>query len=227
MPVKRTKKLKKDYPIDVSENKIVELPKSQDQSFSSLLLSKPALLVVAVVALVLLYQFKGLFIATIVNGQPISRLSVIEELEKQGGKKTLDALITKTLILQEAKKKNVTVSQKEIDDQLKKIKDSLSKQGQNFDQLLASQGLSKQDVIDQIMFEKLIEKMAGKDIKVTDKEVDLYIEQNKDSLGETASSSATRDKIREQLKQQKLSEKVQSWLENLRTNAKINRFVSY
>jgi len=67
------------------------------------------LVVVLVVAAFLL---KGLFIAALVNGQPISRFTVISELEKQSGKQALTSLVNQTLIFQEAKKKNITVSPK-------------------------------------------------------------------------------------------------------------------
>ena len=57
-----------------------------------------------VLVIALAYGFVKMFVAAYVNGRLISRLSVVRELEKQGGKKTLDALIIKSLIAQEAKK---------------------------------------------------------------------------------------------------------------------------
>jgi hypothetical protein len=48
---------------------------------------------------------KKLFIAASVDGSYISRMSVVRELEKQGGKKVLDTFITRQLIGQEARKK--------------------------------------------------------------------------------------------------------------------------
>jgi hypothetical protein len=63
---------------------------------------------------------RNYLIAAVVNGQPISRLTVIQDLERQGGKQTLDTLITKSLIKQEAKKKNITVSQADINSELKR-----------------------------------------------------------------------------------------------------------
>ncbi len=50
------------------------------------------------VLLVLFNAFKGQFIAATVNGSSISRWSLIQELEKQSGKSTLDTMITKKLI---------------------------------------------------------------------------------------------------------------------------------
>ena len=54
--------------------------------------------------LVALFYFKGTFVAATVNGSPISRLSVVSQLEKEGGKNVLDSLITEKLIESEVKK---------------------------------------------------------------------------------------------------------------------------
>lgn len=218
MPVKKTAKTQKGLIIEsLKKIDIVrKIPKS-----------KVLIIVGILITAGLLFYFKSLFIAATVNGQPISRLSLISELDKQGGKRTLETIITKTLILQEAQKKNASISQQEIDNELKKIEDSLSKQGQNLDQALVSQGMTKSDLTEQIKLQKLIEKMVGKDIKITDKEINDYITQNKDSLGENASSENTGQQVSDQLKQQKLSDKIQTWIGNLQQNAKISYFIKY
>lgn len=174
-----------------------------------------------------LYFFKGLFIVATVNGQPISRLAVVSELEKQGGKQTLDSMITQMLILQEAKNKNVTVSQKEIDEEVKKIEESLSKQGQNLDSALALQGMSRKALELQIKIQKVVDKLLGKDISVTDKEVDEYIEKNKELLPQDQKPEELKAQINQQLKQQKLQQKFQSFITDLKSKAKINYFIQY
>src|SRR3989344_2438282 len=68
---------------------------------ASLLKNRKAVFLVVIIiagALALIFIFKGFFIASIVNGEPISRLSVIKELEKQGGKSVLESLVTKKII---------------------------------------------------------------------------------------------------------------------------------
>src|SRR5690349_14247110 len=65
------------------------------------------LFIIAILALgALLYVGRGLFVAAVVNGQPISRISVIKETEKQSGKQALDTIVRNTLIEQEARKAN-------------------------------------------------------------------------------------------------------------------------
>lgn len=183
------------------------------------------LLVIATAGL--LFYFKGLFVAALVNGQPILRLTIIKELEKQGGKQTLSSLVNQTLILQEAKKKNIEVNRKEIDEEAKQIEESLKQQGQDLNIALAMQGLTRQDFLMQLRLKSLVEKLLADQTKVTDKEVSEYIEKNKETLPTNLKDDEIKKGVREQLKQQKIASASQAWLADLTKNAKINYFVNY
>lgn len=185
------------------------------------------LLVAALLIGGLLYYFRSLFIVATINGEPVSRIALVQELEKQSGKQALNTIVTKTLVQQEARKQNVSVSQDEINAELKKIEDNLKKQGQNLDQVLQIQGLTKSGLEEQIRLQKLVEKMVGKDIKITSKEVDDYIAKNKASYPAETDFTKERKTIEDQLKQQKLSEKIQTWLAKLQKDAKIDYLVNY
>lgn len=184
------------------------------------------LIVLVIVFLILLgYRYRSaLFVAT-VNGQPLSRISYYLELEKQGGKTALDAIVTKTLILQEAAKRKVSVSDEEITGEVKKIEDNLSKQGQNLDQVLDLRGLTRQDLNEQIRLQKLIEKMAVVNISVSEKEIDEFLSSNQDAFSQTEQDNEVRNSVKEQIRQQKTSEAIQKFIENLQKNAKINYFI--
>jgi hypothetical protein len=173
------------------------------------------------------FFLKGLFIVALVNGEPITRIQIVSELEKQGGKQTLSSLVNKTLILQEAKKKNIQVSQKEIDAATKQIEDSLKSQGQNLDTALAMQGMTRQDLEMQLKLRNLVEKLLADKIKVTDKEISDYIEANKSTLPTNLTESEIKKSVGEQLKQQKIASSSQAWLAELTKNAKINYFLKY
>lgn len=184
-------------------------------------------LVGALTLIGLLYMFRGLFIVAMVNGQPISRITFTQELEKLAGKQVMNSLVTKTLILQEANKQNITVSPQEVDAEIKKIEDNVAQQGQNLEQLLAMQGMTRESLREQVEIQKIIEKMFAKDIAVTDAEVNQYIEENQNSFPEGANSAEVRQSVKDQLRQQKLSEKFQAWLQEAQKNAKINYFVNF
>lgn len=171
----------------------------------------------------ILYFGKGQLLVAMVNNQPIWRISLIRELEKQGGKQVLDSLITKALILQEAKKQKVLVAESEINKEIAQIEESLTAQGQELEQILGAQGMNLTALRKEIEIQKIVEKIAGKEIEVTDEEVEEYLEKNKDFLSE----ETDKEQIKEQLRQQKLNEVIQSWLKSLRDKAKINYFLSF
>lgn len=174
----------------------------------------------------LLYFFRSLFIVAIVNGQPIDRISFTKELEKAAGPQILNQLVTKALVLQEAKKQNVAISDNEIAAEIKKIEDQLTAQGQKLDDALAAQSMTRKDLQEQIRIQKLAEKMLAKEVEITDKEVDDYVTQNKDALQQSSNSGELKKQVREQLKQQKLQERFRTWLQELQQKAKILYFVN-
>lgn len=192
--------------------------------------TKRSFLVVCLVILLvigLVYIFRSLFVAAMVNGEPITRVVVVGELERQSGKQALDTMVTKTLIMQEAKKQNVTVSPEEVASEVKKIEANVSQQGQTLDQVLALQGMDRKALEDQIRIQKSVEKILGKDIQVSDAEVADYINKNKEALGAEVESPTAKETIKSQLRQQKLSEKFQSWIDNLKKQAKVDYYVNY
>lgn len=184
-----------------------------------------AIIVIALIALA--FKYRGVFVAASVNGRPISRMSVVKEAEKQSGKQALENIIRNNLIEQEAKKKNVTVSDQEVSDEIKKVESNLSKQGQKLDQVLTVQGINREDLKKLIKLDKMVGKIVGKDVKVSDKEVSDYIEKNRDSLPAEQTEEQLKATVAAQLKQQALSAKVQAWLSEIRSKAKVQYFVQY
>ncbi|NTU46366.1 hypothetical protein HGA88_01960 [Candidatus Roizmanbacteria bacterium] len=218
--VKSTKQ-KTVAPARVKEESVVENTVAAKPSY------KKYYIIFAIVLLVgAVYYFKNLFVVALVNGQPISRLALISELEKTGGKKTLTNMVTKTLIEQQAAKKNIKVSDADVNAKLKSISETLSKQGQTLDAALAANGMTKADLKTQLKFQIMLEKLVGNASPVTDKEVDEYIEKNKGSLSETVTPEL-RASIKEQLSQQGMNTKVETYISDLQKKAKVDYLVNY
>ena len=182
-------------------------------------------LLLAILISLALY-FKAVFVAAVVNGHIISRLSVVKELEKQGGKNTLDTIIDNRLIQDDAKAKKVTVSDDEINKEIATYEDRMKAQGSTLDAALAQAGLTKADLKDRVLVELELEKLLGDQIKVTDADVDQYIKDNKVTLP-AGQEAATKDQVRAQLKQTKLSTAAPAYIADLRTKGKIKTFVNY
>ena len=201
---------------------------SEQTSFFSRFKSKKFLIFLLLIIIGgVLFYFKGLFVVATVNGQPVTRIGLIQELEKRNGKQMLSSLVTQILIQQEAQKQNISVTQEEIDNEVKRVEDGLKKQQQSLDAALSLQGLTKEDFMAQIKLQKLVEKILAKDIKVTDRELSDYIEKNKDSIPADLKPEEVTTSARQQLQQQKLGAKAQPWIQELQSRAKIQYFVTY
>ena len=188
---------------------------------------KTAIIIAAVIILgVLIYAGKGLFIAAIVDGSPISRLSVISKLEKTSGKKLLDSLIAERLVKNEVKAKKIVVSDEEINGEIKKIEDQIALQGGTLDEALIAENMSRNDLKTQIILQKELEKLVADRINVTDEEVAQYISDNKISIpvGEEA---ITAEQIKSEMKNQKINQEADALVLVLKAKAKINYFVNY
>lgn len=212
----------------VEKQKTKKSPKSKVPSFSFRKLPKSVSLFIGLfVILGLLYLAKSLFVVAVVNGQPIDRFTFTKEMQQQAGKKVLTDMITKSLILQEANKKHITVSDKNVDDQMKTIENNVKSQGQNLDQLLAAQGMNRDQLREQIRIQKIVEKILANQIKVSDQEVDNYIDKNKANFPQGTTDAQMKAQTIQQLQQSKLSSAYQSWIAVLEKNAKITYFVNF
>lgn len=180
--------------------------------------------VILILVAIFLYFAKGWFLVAMVNGHPISRVSLDRELEARYGKQVLTSLVTKELIEEEATKKHVTVSQQELQTAVKQISDQVAQQGQSLDQVLASRDMTRSDFEDQVKLQKLVEKLLADQIKVSDQEVQDYIDKNKDSLPQGQTDDQIKLEVRQQLEQQKLSDKAQAWISDLQKKASIQYF---
>lgn len=184
---------------------------------------------VAAVAIAFLggYYLKNLFIAATVNGSLISRVKVIKELEKRGGSSILETLITEKLIKQEAAKKNISVSKEEVDSAITSIETNLKSQSQDLKTALAAQGMTLNDLKNQITLQKLLEKMLADKITVTDEEITKYMIDNKVTLPEGTDQENAKSIIKQQIIQEKLGQEIQPLLDSLKKAAKINIFIKY
>src|SRR3990167_597797 len=202
-----------------SEDFSSEISYKEDGPQKSKFLTKkvvfPTLLVLVVVAL--LFAGGRYMVVAWVDNKPISKFEVYSELDKRYGEDLKQELIVEKLIVSEASKNRVNVSNDEINAEIAKIE---TQQGgaEQLNQILQIQKISRDDFQKLVKLQLLKQKLFGKDINITDEEVNSYLETNKDAL--TASSQTIDDKfkegIKEQLKQQKVNENFNNLLnENL------------
>ncbi|HJV45327.1 MAG TPA: peptidylprolyl isomerase [Bacillota bacterium] len=153
--------------------------KKFDKSYLTL-----AVLVLALVGLVIWQQqtHKEEAVAT-VNGKAITKSNLYDQLVKQDGSQALDQLITDQLIEQEAAKKGIQVSDKDITAELDKLQKQVGSQDA-FNKMLAQNHMTLEDAKDQLKKNLVIKKLFADKIKISDQDVRSYFDQNKEKLGQ-------------------------------------------
>jgi foldase protein PrsA len=176
---------------------------------------------VVVGVVVLGFIIKTVFLAAFVNGRPISRITLIKNLEKQYGTTALSTLVEKSLIYQEAKKQKVSVSKDEIQNEITAIEEILKAQNITLDQALEARGQTRQELEEQIKVSKILEVILADKITVTDKEIADYFTTNKNYFDKGTLLENVKDDIKSELVQQKLADEYTTWIAGIKEKAKV------
>ncbi|HLC95292.1 MAG TPA: hypothetical protein VJH89_02280, partial [Patescibacteria group bacterium] len=166
-------------------------------------------------------------IAATINGTPISRLSVIRELETNSGQQALDILITKKLIDMESIKMNIVVSETDINTEIQKLETRLAEQGGTLQMILDQQGMTEAQLREQVALQKKLENILNDKIGVTDEEVQEYITKNKLTPPTGTDENIFKDQVRDQLKNQKFNVEAGKWIDEIKASATIKYYVDY
>ncbi len=167
--------------------------------------------------LLLFYGYKYLVIGW-VDQTPLTRWQMDRELEKRYGKDYKDQVITETLILNEAKKRNVVASDQAISDELKKIQDQQGG-GDKLNQILAMQNMTLDELKKQLKFQVLVKQMFSSGVSVSDDEVTKYIADNKEQFA--TSSDQVKAQVKDQLTLQKTGQAFNTWLTEAKSGKRV------
>lgn len=194
----------------------------------NLKIKRQTIIIVAVVIVVaaLVYLGRGLVIAATVNGSPISRAAVTQQLEKTYGKNVLDSIITEKLVNDAARAKKIIITNDVINSEIKATEDQVKPQYGTLAAALAANGMTMNDLKASIILHKEMEQLVADKIIVTDQEVAQYIKDNKTPVpkGQEATINA---QIKTKLQAQKLNDAANALVAALKAQAKIHYFVKY
>ena len=182
---------------------------------------------ILLVLLGLFYLGRSLLIAAVVDGKPITRLEVIRELEKQSGQETLDNLISKVLLFQEAQRRGVQISDQAIQAEIDNISSVVEAQGTTLDAELILRGQTREELEENVRIQKTIDELLAGEVGISDEEMENYFEENQAFFGEEAVYDDLKEDIREQLRQEKISQEFSSLLQTLRSESNIYYLVDY
>jgi len=187
------------------------------------------LIIGGIIVLVGLFSFwkKDWFVVATVNNQPITTIEFYQNLKAKNGREVLDQIIRDKIISQEAAKKGIVVTPADIDKRIKEIENQIGGKDQ-LKAALTSRGITEVDFRSQIKIQLFVEKLLEKDIKVSEKEIDDYINRNPEDpniAGKDPKDKKLREEISKTIKSNKLNDKFQTWYSNLEKQAKINKFI--
>ncbi|MBI3342867.1 SurA N-terminal domain-containing protein [Candidatus Gottesmanbacteria bacterium] len=223
MPTKKSTRSPRKTLAEVPATDTMILPATEP---SKSLFKNPKLLylVVALLALsALVLANKGMLVAAVVNGRPIFRWELTRVLTDRYGKQTLEGMVSEALIASEAKKQAVSVPSSEVRMREDEIVKGLGS-GMSLDEILKIQGLSKDEFDRQITMQLTVQKLLGKDLTITDADVDGYIATNRATLAATQ-EAALRAEARQAILDAHIGGKLQPWFLELKQKAKILRFL--
>lgn len=223
MPVKKSKDQKLQTTtgqrVNTSTNMLFSLP----ERIIGYRPSKRVWIIILILGvLLLMFYKKEWFVAATVNGAPITNLEVLSRLNQQYRTNVLNQLVNEKIILDEAKKSNISISEQDINQRIQEFEKSVGG-AQALDSLLSQQGQTRNGIRSQLRLQLIVEKLYENEATVSAQEIETFLKTEAQTLQST--DSATQRKEAEQvLKQQKISEIFNKKFTELRKNATVKIF---
>lgn len=114
-----------------------------------------------------------------VNGQKVTKQDLYDAMYAQGGEAALDNLITEKLIAQEADKKQVQITDADVDAELQKIKDGFPDE-QQFNDAMQQSGYTLDSLKKQIRTQVQLNKIFESQMDLSDAKQKEYFDKNQE-----------------------------------------------
>lgn len=183
------------------------------------------------VVVALLFAASRLWVVAWVDNKPITKFELFSLMEKRDEGKTAEELIVQKLLKSEGQKQKQTVTDSEIEAEIKKVEEQQGGAAQ-LDQILQVNRTSRADFRKLVELQLIKQKLFGSGVNITDEEVTKYIDDNKASLPpavlenpESSEAAKLRESAKEQLKQMKVQENFNKWLEEALRSSRVIRMV--
>lgn len=225
---KKTQKVKKESDLDKGLG-IDTIKTSKLESNKS---SKPRpkvfkLLLLIIVFFILggiIYKNKGLIIIGTIDGKPVTSIELYNRMVKQYGKQTFDQMIAEQIIINEANKRGIAVSDQDIDQEISKIEQNLGESTTLAD-AISQQGMTIDDLRSQIKIRLTATKLVQDKIEVNDSEIDAYLKNNKEFMDKEQDEAKQKEQIKQFLTDQKVNQQIQQLVSELRQNSQVASYL--
>jgi len=202
---------------------IQKIKKFLPQSLKDLRSFKPFYLALLIIGLAILFSYKkSWIIAATVNNSPVSNFELLAKMNQQYRTQTLTQMINEKIILDEAKKNKVAVTDQEVTEQIAKLEQNVGG-SQTLDSLLSQQGQTRDSLKDQIKIQLTIEKLYSQEAIISAEEITQFVKENKDQLQATTSAEQQTEAA-DALKQQKLGKVFNEKFQAIKQAAQIQTF---
>jgi len=118
-----------------------------------------------------------------VNGEPITRDELYEEMVRYVGTQVLDEMILIKLVRQEAAQRGVKVSDDDVAAELATIEEDVGGLEQ-LQSVLQMYNMTYDDLKQQVTLNLLLRALVGPEIEVTEDEIRSYFDENRERLGQ-------------------------------------------
>ncbi len=208
----------------LSKEAVSESPSVRRSPFG--FLTKLVLIIALGSLLFLLAQkYRGHLIAGTINSVPVSRYELNQKMVEKYGKQTFDEIVSERLLIQELKKNKISVTEKEVSDEMAKIvKDYGGEEAFKaaLSQYNLTEAKAKDSINQSLALKKLIEKSYK--IEITDEAIKKYFDDNKTMFAGKKLEDVKAD-IKDTLYQQEVYAKTQEWFAGIRKTAKVVSFI--
>lgn len=206
-----------------SETVTSVMPAPVDEERSSMLSGKTIAILAAVVLLLgLAFLKKEWFVAAVVDNKPIFTWELNSTLQKRFGGRVLEQMIDEILIMEEAQKQGINVSDDEVEEKVKEVEAQVGG-AEAMKKFLDLQGLTQEDLRNQLKIKAIVDQILAKQIQVTEKEIQDFLTQNQEAL--PATDAANLKVMAEQaVREEKTSNAFQKWYDGLKNKYKIYKF---
>lgn len=117
-----------------------------------------------------------------IGGVSITRDQLTDRLLQDHGAQTLRTMLLVEAVNKEAEKLRVTVTEDELAEELRNMRQGYESEQQFYDAMKEQLGLSREEVREDARYRLLLEKLAIRNVNVTEEEIDRYIEEHREEF---------------------------------------------
>ena len=195
----------------------------QEKKLMPNLIKKIAYLLLLIIVFFIGLFFKDLFPVAVVDGGIITRRDFAQQLTKNNGKQTLNVLIARKLVEVEMIKRNIKISDSQINSEIQTIKKNLVHNDTSFKQSLQQQGKT----LEQFKTELKLQELFKPNIKITDIDIDNYLSSNNvQKSTQVAIYESQKIAVQNILLKQQIVKRFQQWLDHEFNNNRVKLFVN-